>query len=73
MFIYFTAISYEHWSNACDDPKMIEAEHKNQATKEKAAAAERVRQRKIDEENQKKEVVEDPSVNGDSELKKPLL
>lgn len=28
---------------ACDDPKMIDAEHKNQAAKEKAAVAARQR------------------------------
>ena len=43
MFAYFSAIAYEFYCMACDDPKMIDAEHKAQASKEKAAAAERKR------------------------------
>ena len=39
LFSYFGAIAYEYYQMACDDPSMIELEHKNQATKEKSAAA----------------------------------
>ena len=35
MFSYFCAIAYEYYCLACDDPKMIEAEHNIQADREK--------------------------------------
>ena len=41
IFIYFSAVAYEYYSIACDDPKMIDAEHKRRANLEKQAAADR--------------------------------
>ena len=43
LFCYFSAIAYESYTMAADDPKMIEAEHNKLAEIEKAAAAERKR------------------------------
>ena len=41
IFIYFSAVAYEYYSIACDDPAMIDAEHKRRANIEKQAAADR--------------------------------
>jgi len=41
LFCYYCAIAYEYYQMACDDPAMIEAEHRAQAASEKKAAADR--------------------------------
>ena len=51
LFCYLCAVAYEYYAMARDDPTMIDAEHKSQATAEKAAAAER---KKKELERQKK-------------------
>ena len=41
IFLYFSAVAYEHYQISRDNPGMIDAEHKRLANKEKLAAAER--------------------------------
>ena len=43
LFVYFCTIAFEYYTMARDDPAMIDAEHAQQAAKEKKAAAERKR------------------------------
>ena len=35
LFSYFSAVAYEYYALSCDDPGMIDAEHKRRATKDK--------------------------------------
>ena len=68
IFLYFCAVSYEHYSISCDDPAMIDAEHKKRAHKDKCAAAERKKKKQLEELEKTKEASD---LTGDNE--EPLL